>query len=70
MRKTKFKTEEKNLNRTKDNKKIQDVNKKLKTKTKIENRSKKKTKQNKQKKQAEPLNSKLTKLAIHSPRLY
>ena len=32
--------------------------------------AKKKTKQNKQKKQAEPLNSKLTKLAIHSPRLY
>ena len=51
-------------------KKIQDANKKLKTKTKIENRSKKnKTKQAK-KKQAGPLNSKLTKLAIHSPRLY
>ena len=63
------KRKKKNLNRTKDNKKIQDANKKLKTKTKIENRSKK-TKQNKQKKQAEPLNSKLTKLAIHSPRLY
>ena len=30
-------------------KKIQDANKKLKTKTKIENRSKKKTRQNKQK---------------------
>ena len=64
------KQKKKNLNRTKDNKKIQDANKKLKTKTKIENRSKNKTKQNKQKKQAEPLNSKLTKLAIHSPRLY
>ena len=48
---------------------MQDANKKLKTKTKIENRNKKKTKQTK-KKQAEPLNSKLTKLAIHSPRLY
>ena len=51
-------------------KKIQDANKKLKTKTKIENRSKKKENKTNKKKQAEPLNSKLTKLAIHSPRLY
>ena len=64
------KRKKKNLNRTKDNKKIQDANKKLKTKTKIENRSKKKENKTNKKKQAEPLNSKLTKLAIHSPRLY
>ena len=41
-------------------KKIQDANKKLKTKTKIENRSKKKRDKTNKKKQAEPLNSKLT----------
>ena len=64
------KRKKENLNRTKDNKK----NPRRKQKAKNENKNwkqkqKNKTKQAK-KKQAGPLNSKLTKLAIHSPRLY
>ena len=63
------KRKKKNLNRTKDNKK----NARRKQKAKNENKNwKQKQKKNKtsKKKQAGPLNSKLTKLAIHSPRLY
>ena len=65
------KRKKKNLNRTEDNKK----NPRRKQKAKNENKNwkqkqKKQNKTSKKKKQAGPLNSKLTKLAIHSPRLY
>ena len=64
------KRKKKNLNRTKDNKK--NPRRKQKAKNENKNWKQKQKKQNKtnKKKQVEPLNSKLTKLAIHSPRLY